>query len=111
MPVLFAVLAAATGTSRSFNAAWRHLAAMAPHISVFRPAHCLAVYLYGLGATGEGCEPSFYFLGMINIAALTQVIFTISSFSAFQSPPAAAVAFSKIQVLQTAIFEALILAL
>ena len=52
----------------------------------------------------------FTFWAWINIAALTQVIFTILLVQLFSHRSfAAAVAFSKTEVLQTAIFEALIL--
>ena len=73
--------------------------------------NCLAVFICILGTTGEMLASlPFTFWAWINIAALTQVIFTILLVQLFSHRSfAAAVAFSKTEVLQTAIFEALIL--
>ena len=113
--VLFAVLAAATQALRtavqrrmvvpigSYGAAYIRFSYACPIAWL-----CLFVYL---GATGEVLASlPFTFWAWINIAALTQVIFTILLVQLFSHRSfAAAVAFSKTEVLQTAIFEALIL--
>ena len=113
--VLFAVLAAATQALRtavqrrmvsplgSYGAAYIRFSYACPIAWLFLFAY--------LSTTDEMLASlPFTFWAWINIAALTQVIFTILLVQLFSHRSfAAAVAFSKTEVLQTAIFEALIL--
>jgi len=113
--VLFAVLAAATQALRtaiqrrmvaplgSYGAAYIRFSYACPITW-----SCVILYTGLTGASLAGLPFSFW--AWINIAALTQVIFTILLVQLFSHRSfAAAVAFSKTEVLQTAIFEALIL--
>ena len=113
--VLFAVAAAATQALRtavqrrmvaplgSYGAAYIRFSYACPIAWL-----CVVFYIGMTGATLAGLP--FAFWAWINIAALTQVIFTILLVQLFSHRSfAAAVAFSKTEVLQTAIFEALIL--
>ena len=113
--VLFAVLAAATQALRtavqrrmvsplgSYGAAYIRFSYACPVAWL-----CFLLYFSITGEIPAGLPVSFW--AWINIAALTQVIFTILLVQLFSHRSfAAAVAFSKTEVLQTAIFEALIL--
>ena len=69
---------------------------------------CVCVYMISFKGEFGSLNPNFWI--WINIAAFTQVIFTVLLVQLFSHRTfAAAVAFSKTEVLQTAIFEALIL--
>src|SRR5210317_455302 len=113
--VLFAVAAAATQALRtavqrrmvaplgSYGAAYIRFSYACPIAWL-----CVFSFISMTGAKLAGLP--FTFWAWINIAALTQVIFTILLVQLFSHRSfAAAVAFSKTEVLQTAIFEALIL--
>ena len=113
--VLFAVLAAATqalrtAVQRRMVAPLGSYGAAYIRFSYACPIAWLCLFGY-LSTTGEALASlPFTFWAWINIAALTQVIFTILLVQLFSHRSfAAAVAFSKTEVLQTAIFEALIL--
>ena len=113
--ILFSVVAAATQAIRtaiqrrmvaplgSFGAAYIRFSYACPIAWL-----CVAAFYAVVPGTFASLPVSFWF--WINIAALTQVIFTILLVQLFSHRSfAAAVAFSKTEVLQTAIFEALIL--
>jgi drug/metabolite transporter (DMT)-like permease len=113
--VIFTVFAAATqalrtAVQRRMTASLGNLGASYIRFSYAFPIAWLFSYIYST-ATGTGLPGlpmAFWF--WINLAALTQVIFTILLVQLFSHRSfAAAVAFSKTEVLQTAIFEALIL--
>ncbi|NCW17309.1 MAG: hypothetical protein EBW38_19170, partial [Rhodobacteraceae bacterium] len=113
--VLFAVLAAATqalrtAVQRRMVAPLGSYGAAYIRFSYACPIAWLCVIFY-TGLTGASLAGlPFTFWAWINIAALTQVIFTVLLVQLFSHRSfAAAVAFSKTEVLQTAIFEALIL--
>ncbi len=113
--MIFSVLAAATQALRT--AVQRRMAAPlgsygAAYIrfSYACPIAWLCVFAYDMIAPTTFASLPASFWIWINIAALTQVIFTILLVQLFSHRSfAAAVAFSKTEVLQTAIFEALIL--
>ena len=113
--VVFTIAAAATqalrtAVQRRMTATLGNLGASYIRFSYAFPIAWLFCVLYsGYSGTALPDLPaSFWF--WINLAALTQVIFTILLVQLFSHRSfAAAVAFSKTEVLQTAIFEALIL--
>lgn len=113
--VLFAIVAAATQALRtavqrrmvtplgSFGAAYIRFSYACPFAWL-----CVFTYVSASGEALASLPAAFW--AWINIAALTQVIFTVLLVQLFSHRSfAAAVAFSKTEVLQTAIFEALIL--
>ena len=113
--IIFSVLAAATQALRtavqrrmveplgSYGAAYIRF-------SYACPIAWLCVLAFDLIVPSSFASLPLSFWIWINIAALTQVIFTILLVQLFSHRSfAAAVAFSKTEVLQTAIFEALIL--
>ena len=113
--VVFTIAAAATqalrtAVQRRMTAKLGNLGASYIRFSYAFPIAWLFCVLYS-GYSGKALPDlpaSFWF--WINLAALTQVIFTILLVQLFSHRSfAAAVAFSKTEVLQTAIFEALIL--
>ena len=113
--VVFTIAAAATqalrtAIQRRMTATLGNLGASYIRFSYAFPIAWLFCVLYS-GYSGKALPDlpaSFWF--WINLAALTQVIFTILLVQLFSHRSfAAAVAFSKTEVLQTAIFEALIL--
>ncbi|MEK9760780.1 MAG: hypothetical protein VW472_07035, partial [Candidatus Puniceispirillum sp.] len=112
---MFSIMAAATQALRtavqrrmvaplgSFGAAYIRFSYACPIAWL-----CVAAFYAVVPSSFASLPASFWF--WINIAALTQVIFTILLVQLFSHRSfAAAVAFSKTEVLQTAIFEALIL--
>ena len=113
--VIFAIVAAAAQALRT--AVQRRMAgpigsygAAYIRFSFACPIAWLFVWIY-TSTTGNGFAglPVSFWI-WVNIAALTQVIFTILLVQLFSHRSfAAAVAFSKTEVLQTAIFEAIIL--
>ena len=113
--VVFTIAAAATqalrtAVQRRMTATLGNLGASYIRFSYAFPIAWLFCVLYtSYSSTALPDLPaSFWF--WINLAALTQVIFTILLVQLFSHRSfAAAVAFSKTEVLQTAIFEALIL--
>ena len=113
--VVFTIAAAATqalrtAVQRRMTATLGNLGASYIRFSYAFPIAWLFCVLYtSFSSTALPDLPaSFWF--WINLAALTQVIFTILLVQLFSHRSfAAAVAFSKTEVLQTAIFEALIL--
>jgi len=113
--VVFAVAAAATqalrtAVQRRMTPTLGNLGASYIRFSYAFPLAWLFLYIYisSTGAAVAELPTGFWF--WINLAALTQVIFTILLGQLFSHRSfAAAIAFSKTEVLQTAIFEALIL--
>ena len=113
--VVFTIAAAATqalrtAVQRRMTATLGNLGASYIRFSYAFPIAWLFCVLYSgnSGTALPDLPASFWF--WINLAALTQVIFTILLVQLFSHRSfAAAVAFSKTEVLQTAIFEALIL--
>ena len=113
--VVFTIAAAATqalrtAVQRRMTATLGNLGASYIRFSYAFPIAWLFCVLYSgySGMALPDLPASFWF--WINLAALTQVIFTILLVQLFSHRSfAAAVAFSKTEVLQTAIFEALIL--
>ena len=113
--VIFTVFAAATqalrtALQRRMTSVIGNLGASYIRFSYAFPIAWLFYYLYDKYADPTLPDLPFEFWFWINLAALTQVIFTILLVQLFSHRSfAAAVAFSKTEVLQTAIFEALIL--
>ena len=113
--VVFTIAAAATqalrtAVQRRMTATLGNLGASYIRFSYAFPIAWLFCVLYGsYGGTAFPDLPAIFWF-WINLAALTQVIFTILLVQLFSHRSfAAAVAFSKTEVLQSAIFEALIL--
>jgi drug/metabolite transporter (DMT)-like permease len=113
--VIFSVLAAAaqalrTAVQRRMAAPLGSYGAAYIRFSYACPIAWLCVIAYDSFAPSDFASLPLSFWLWINIAALTQVIFTVLLVQLFSHRSfAAAVAFSKTEVLQTAIFEALIL--
>ena len=113
--VVFTIAAAATqalrtAVQRRMTTTIGNLGASYIRFSYAFPIAWLFLFLYSEHAGTALPDLPAKFWIWINLAALTQVIFTILLVQLFSHRSfAAAVAFSKTEVLQTAIFEALIL--
>ncbi len=113
--IIFTIFAAATqalrtAVQRRMTTALGNLGASYIRFSYAFPIAWLFFYIYqGFTDVAIPDMPNEFWI-WINLAALTQVMFTILLVQLFSHRSfAAAVAFSKTEVLQTAVFEALIL--
>ena len=113
--ILLAIIAATTQTLRSagqkqmksvmgdFGASYIRFSYALPFALIW-----LAIWVYYTGQSLPTFTPSFWF--WVSIGGLTQVIFTVALITLFNHRNfAAGTAFSKTEVLQAAIFEALII--